>query len=228
MMLKWVSVIGVSLLAGYAPSSTSQPQAPTSASFAVAIGLTPECLAASGLDATEVGSLLARLDTASESVGALAAATAALDAAIDQIVAMDGRLLTDPGDDETATAREAIVDTLPILQSHMTSARNALIFIGLQGLGSETQTRVERFVSAAGSTLPASMRVFPATGPERRALEAALTAERRASQGGTTVDSSAASILSACRSHPDVVAATVGLSSNLAAIEAVYASGITR
>lgn len=219
---------GVCFLGFSGMTSMSQPQGPVSCALAVQVGLTPECLAASGLDAAQATALLSRMDAATEAVGAFSGATAALDSAINELVAMDQQLVANPNDEETASARDALSETLPALRSQAASAKNALIFAALQNLSSESQSRLERFMIAAGSTLPASMRVYPMTGPDRRTLEAALTAERRASQSGSTVDSSIASALTACRSHSDVVAATVGLSSNLAAIEAVYAAGTTR
>ncbi|MCC6678249.1 MAG: hypothetical protein IT436_14000 [Phycisphaerales bacterium] len=227
-MLRWIMAAGTCLFVSFGMTSINQPQTSLSPALAVQVGLTPESLAAAGLDAMQATALLSRMDDATEAVGAFGGAAAGLDAAINELIAMDRVLATNPDDEETATARNALSETLPGLQSQVASAKSALIFIGLQGLDSESQSRLERFMSAAGSTLPASMRVYPLTAIERRALEAALTAERRASQGGTTVDSSVASMLTACRSHPDVVAAMVGLSSNLAAIEAVYAAGTTR
>jgi hypothetical protein len=218
-MFRWAcgTALGWSVLGGFA--LMAHADTPASSHLAIQVGLTPEALAASSVTSAEAGALLARLDAATEQVAAFNAATLSLDTAINNLLAMDQILIADPDDEETATARDA----LATLRAQASSAKSALIAAGLQGLQAEAKSRVERFMAAAGSTLPAALKVCPLSVPERRALEAALTAEQRADRLDLTLPSGTVSVLSACRSHADVVAAGISLSANLATIQAVYA-----
>ncbi|MCC6675509.1 MAG: hypothetical protein IT436_00060 [Phycisphaerales bacterium] len=215
-----VASVGLGVLAGMA--LTRDDDRKVASRVAVAVGLTPEAVTVSGLNSADAASLLGRLESATEQVGAFDRATMALDAAINDLLAMDRTLSTTPDDEQIASAREALAQSLPALQTQLNSAKNALIAVGLQGLGSEVRARLEHVMAGASSTLPLELRICPITLVEKRSLEAAITAERRASRMEVPLKAEVTSLLSACRSHADVVAAGACLSS-LAAVREVYA-----
>jgi hypothetical protein len=196
----------------------------TSVAVARQIGLGPEPLAAAGFTSNDALAMLDRLDEAASLRAALDVAAAELADAVAAVDAAIQSIHIAPTDVAAANDLAAAQSILVASKSAFATAVDNVWTEALDGIGESQRSLLENWQVAAPYALPPEFRVLARTEAEWRCVVIALRAEARALRRSEQVDESIAELLATIRAEQGVVQAAIDLDSELAMIEAVFAS----
>ncbi len=199
---------GVSVLLGISVVFlASEASATGTFAAALAVGLSPEPMAAAGMTNAQCGALLTGLTQAQNLRNELDSAMAATHAKVVLYGIAEAKLREDP---TNATSRAAVEATrLQVAQARQTAqialaALRSQVILALPQAVAETLVRVQKH---SALRLPAAYIAVDRPALALRKLELALNAEARALGEGQTVSAEVASLLTAVRSESAFVAA---------------------
>lgn len=195
---------------------------------AIAVGVSPESLAASGCDAATANAILQSLTAAAGLRLQYEQYLTTCDAS-NANASGYADLLTDASSDyqdredviaESELAEEAFQDSIDDAKVR----RDALLAVAMYAAPAGIQAKIQAFTAAAIYEVPDEFRVLTQTANEWEALEVAVRAEAKATRKGTTLDSVFKDLLDDTRAEPDVIAAKAGLDANYDAMVTVFES----
>lgn len=190
---------------------------------AVAVGLTPHALAASGLSVQQAQAIGAGLTASTEEVQALTAAEGVASEAAERLSAVLDQIARRPGDAELSGQLEAARAAMRQAADQVDATRTAVRAVVLENAPQEAAARLSAF-GANPTDLPAELRVVPWTQEQVRVLRRAIVTARRALRHGQDVPADAAAVLSEARSNPAVINAEAGLAGRLASMRDLLAA----
>lgn len=186
------------------------------------IGLSPQVLASSNVNATDATTLLDRLELPSDQRTDLIAHQGIMDQAIEDIAALQDRLVDAPGDHDVLAAMATAEQALSASRAAYLTARLQLLDSSLIQLTELTTAGVLARSEAAVAGLPAEFGAVLTDHAERHAARLALRAEQRAQRRGETVPDAARSLLESIRQDAGVAQASVWRSLHEDGVRAIW------
>jgi len=195
---------------------------------AVAVGVTPESLAASGCDSATATAILQSLTAASGLRQQYEQYLTACDSS-NANASGYAELLTDASPDyedrEDAIAESELAQEE--FQNSIDEAmvrRDALLAVAMNAASTGIQAKIQAFTAAAMYEVPDEFRVLTRSVEEWEALEKAVRAESKAIRKGLQLDSGSQDLLDDTRAEPDVIAAKASFDTNYDAMVLVFES----
>lgn len=220
MISKWISV---NVLGAFAVAMTFVCDSRGDCiAAAYEIQLSPAALAVAGLSHQDAEAILLRLHEEDELRESLGEAGIALDVANTALTAAAIAYRHAPLSSTAASDLAAAELDVHDARAALASVRTQLLAAALYGVSTTAVDVIEAWTDTVGHQVPDEFRVLSRTSSEWIVIEEALRAEKRAVQRGETLDSEHASLLQSIRSDNAVIAASLGIQTNLAAIQYVF------
>lgn len=185
-------------------------------------GLTPETLAASGANGTLAAAVLTRIAQFPNEQLQLSEAQSAADLLCARVTQLRAQLHLDPTNVQVAAQLRLAKAQLRAGRAHVEAAGNAVTVRAVTALPTAIASRLAASRDGRATRVPPEFWCVSRAQVEWVKLRADLTAERRALRLGRSLPSGPAGRLAQARAHPDVVAATENLSTQLASIRSAF------
>jgi hypothetical protein len=183
-----------------------------------AIGVTDVSLAGAGVTASATTQLVADLREDSEATDAFVQARATVESARAEFVTARERVIQSPTDEAARSAFTQASQALFSAEAACASACSAFHQVVDGAIGSNQRIALPRFARHAALGGNAANAALDWSDPDLETLGVALTAERRSAREGAQLDPELAGILTAARQDQGFITASLGISTNRAAI----------
>lgn len=185
------------------------------------IGITPESVVIADLNAQSAMVILGRVESAVTLRESLSSQHDAADAVAATITELSELMLND-ADEDLQQQYEAAMATLAAGQLQITTLREALFDLALDGFPAPKIQRITVWRQGSPYRVQRAFRAKELEHDTWKALERALRAERRAIRLGEELDEEPAQLLADIRSGPAVVEAGIRLEVNFEAMKVVF------
>jgi len=204
------------------PAPWSVVDGPPVSEVARQSGLTPETLAASGATGTLAAAVLTRIAQFPNEQLQLSEAQSAADLLCARVTQLRAQLQLDPTNAQVAAQLRLAKTQLRVGREHIEAAGDAVTARAVAALPTAIASRLAASRDGRASRVPSEFWCVTRTQVEWIKLRADLTSERRALRLGRSLPSGPNGRLAQARAHPDVVAATQNLSTQLVSIRAAF------
>ena len=217
------TVCGVLACCAIALLVSTKASADSSTTDAAAwIGIQPSSMVIAQFTQEQTATVLSAIHNSTALRNAILTEHANADTAAELVTVFDDALRANPDNVAAAASLESANSSLALARSRIQALREDLFNSATIAATAVQRDRLLAFRMAENRRVPAEFRIHARSEQEWTGIETALRAERRAIRKGELLDTTHSTVLLSVRSHPDVVAASAGLQSDLAAMKSLF------
>lgn len=196
--------------------------------IAADLGVVPEALVIAGItSANEINAIFQSLDEATELRQAYIDARLAIDEAAETMSALSAFLRMNPQDSELIAQYESAAAAKLNAEQSFASTREALESAAFDGFSGQAITAIQTWRASAHRRVPPEFRVLQRTDEQWKAIEAAVRAQQRSAQFGTSLHPDHADLLVDIAAETAVIDAANNLATYLSFVQSAVQQELT-